>query len=1310
MDQNILIKRGIKDIQHLSKIDVIIVSVNYNDFLPITLENNIKIFDNITVVTSINDEECQKICQKFNVNCVVTERMYDNGASFNKGKAINEGIKSLLNPNWILLLDADIIVPETFHESFKNNYTNINSLYVCNRIMFKEYESYLDWKYESGLKGQVSKLNGIGYFQLFNINSNCLQRIIYSENSDNAAGSDISFRNRFTEKVDLEIESIHLGISYQNWNGRKTPDFIKNEVTQFENDFNKNTIKVNKYKICSYYFNLKNDPRLKNNFLRFIKQFEGRYENLIVGLVDYSDIDFELPCETIIIKGDVDNKVWSKEIIINKIIDTIDNVDYLMWIDGDLIYDDLSWLDNIDDVVKDNDFVQLFENVNYLNENEQITHVYKSICFRLKNDLKPMNSSKILKYEIKSDFKPGLSWLGKFSILKDKKIFEKMYTGDGDIIFLYGINGVNEGFTLNRVKESNLEIYNEAIDWINSFGRYSLGYLNQTISHLYHGEISDRDYIKRGRYKELLKLKEVTKTKYKEFDLNTHFDKIYCLNLDRRIDRWRKVSKEFSKISINVERWSAIDGDNLTYSNMTFVDDKIGERVSSIIGKIENKYALGCLLSHLQIIKDAKEKGHRKILIFEDDIILSNNFLEEVKQIEKLNWKLLYLGASQFLWNNIEIKDGYYNCQKTLGTFAYAIDSSIYDDLINIFEKRSQSVDNLLSIIQSKYKNECFTIYPNIVISNVENSDIRSEKNISTYANSMRWNLNMFNNKIKILLVPDVENWAFDNIAKSIIKYNPYPDKIEYTIKYAKNIHQKIDIVALDDWDLVFVMWEAERIVPDGDNVIRGCYSAFWLENKFFSEEKISEFFKSSRGGVFANGFLKDSICKFLPKDYPQTIIHDSTDENKFYPIDNLKEKEFTAVFVGNTNRKIKNYKDIVDICKISGIKLITCTDISNEELVNYYNKADICINFSTFEGGPQTFLESSLCEVPMLIRSNNELSKLIPCFKGDDKEDFSRISKKLKNNREECKEVGRKARNIVLENFTYEKTAKKFADFFLKVLEIEPNINLDKKDLSKFLTVFIIRSGDNPNYEDCLNSLNNQSIKFNLIEIKDVAPMSKAFQKMIDNCETDYYIQVDEDMILFEDTIEKIYDRLIITEDNISTVAHMLNDNHLDFDIYGIKAYKHKIMKNYPYNLEIISCEVEQMTRLQNDGFETFMYSEVVGYHSPKWTEQLIYERYFDLMEKWKVFKYDWLSELPAKLMEIFKLDPSNINLFALMGAMTSISNEEPIRNREKNFLIKDKNFERIERLISKEEFKFIRNDKKSNIPQILDKNYVKK
>jgi hypothetical protein len=44
-------------------------------------------------------------------------------------------------------------------------------------------------------------------------------------------------------------------------------------------------------------------------------------------------------------------------------------------------------------------------------------------------------------------------------------------------------------------------------------------------------------------------------------------------------------------------------------------------------------------------------------------------------------------------------------------------------------------------------------------------------------------------------------------------------------------------------------------------------------------------------------------------------------------------------------------------------------------------------------------------------------------------------------------------------------------------------------------------------------------------------------------------------------------------------------------------------------------------------------------------------------------------------------------------MGAMTSMSSKEMIRKREKNFLIKDENFERIENILQVKEFKFIVN-----------------
>jgi hypothetical protein len=216
-----------------------------------------------------------------------------------------------------------------------------------------------------------------------------------------------------------------------------------------------------------------------------------------------------------------------------------------------------------------------------------------------------------------------------------------------------------------------------------------------------------------------------------------------------------------------------------------------------------------------------------------------------------------------------------------------------------------------------------------------------------------------------------------------------------------------------------------------------------------------------------------------------------------------------------------------------------------------------------------------------------------------------------------------------------------------------------------------------------------------------------KKCEKMIDNCNTKYYIQVDEDMILYPDSIETIYNVLKSSNENVSTVAHMLNDVHLDFNIYGIKGYKHDILRKYPYNLEIISCEVEQLRRLQDDGYETLMVEKVIGYHSPKWTPELIYERYFDLMEKWKNFKYHWMGELPSKLLKIFQNNPSEINLYALMGAMYSLSTEESIRNREKDFNIKDKNFDNLKKMIEIDDFKHIVN-KESKKSELLNRNQM--
>lgn len=231
------------------------------------------------------------------------------------------------------------------------------------------------------------------------------------------------------------------------------------------------------------------------------------------------------------------------------------------------------------------------------------------------------------------------------------------------------------------------------------------------------------------------------------FDVNSYFDKIYCINLERRLDKWIKVKKEFDKYKLNVSRFSAIDGNDLRCE----VESAGSVEEMSAQGLIENKNALGCLLSHLNVIQDAKLNGYKRILVFEDDVFLCKNFLSEIKRIQEIDWKLLYLGCSQFNWKEIKVCKGCYLSNDSYGTFAYALNIDAYDEIISMLNSRKKSVDNLMIDFQSKNVGVCYTIYPNIVVSDVTGSDIRRKQNMEDYAFMVRWNLEDF-------YIPKIEN------------------------------------------------------------------------------------------------------------------------------------------------------------------------------------------------------------------------------------------------------------------------------------------------------------------------------------------------------------------------------------------------------------------------------------------------------------------------------------------------------------------------------------------------------------------------
>jgi len=209
--------------------------------------------------------------------------------------------------------------------------------------------------------------------------------------------------------------------------------------------------------------------------------------------------------------------------------------------------------------------------------------------------------------------------------------------------------------------------------------------------------------------------------------------------------------------------------------------------------------------------------------------------------------------------------------------------------------------------------------------------------------------------------------------------------------------------------------------------------------------------------------------------------------------------------------------------------------------------------------------------------------------------------------------------------------------------------------DLRSDVTVFVTTCNNNPNYAACLAALAKQTVDFQLVILRKVSPLSAAFQRMIDTCQTRFYVQCDEDMVLYLNAIERLYTKISKTDrDKIAFCYALLFDPHLNREIEGIRINRHRLIKNYPFKHNCISCELDQSNRLLADGLSFEMMSEVVGQHSPEWSPELIFMRYLNICQKRRALDLDLgynnlLEVLSKKVAE----QKSPVNVAALAGAL---------------------------------------------------------
>ena len=164
-------------------------------------------------------------------------------------------------------------------------------------------------------------------------------------------------------------------------------------------------------------------------------------------------------------------------------------------------------------------------------------------------------------------------------------------------------------------------------------------------------------------------------------------DQIFLLNLDSRTDRLQECIEEFKKLGVNPQQWerfSALRGANPFVQQKYLQEYQVFSKALEAHGKKYIDGAFGCLVSHHEMIKLAKERGYKRVLILEDDFEATDLLFDQdlLQSIGNTNFDMFYLSASHALEPTQSSVVGIKKVARALSTAAYIIDQSIYTKVL----------------------------------------------------------------------------------------------------------------------------------------------------------------------------------------------------------------------------------------------------------------------------------------------------------------------------------------------------------------------------------------------------------------------------------------------------------------------------------------------------------------------------------------------------------------------------------------------------------------------------------------------------
>jgi GR25 family glycosyltransferase involved in LPS biosynthesis len=202
------------------------------------------------------------------------------------------------------------------------------------------------------------------------------------------------------------------------------------------------------------------------------------------------------------------------------------------------------------------------------------------------------------------------------------------------------------------------------------------------------------------------------------------YDVAILINLERRADRTKRVMEHLKKRNVkNIMVYPAFDGKIIKNVSIN------PPRRNYFSWNTMNINVVACALSHIGALKMAKSLGYERVLMLEDDVVLSKDFNERMdtyeNELNNLDWEHVFVGGA--LRRKVQMKqvsEHVWTSSFTDCTHAYLVKGTGIDKIANEMLKFNTTLDDAVNDVILNGTLKSYTVLPLAAFQIADLSDI----------------------------------------------------------------------------------------------------------------------------------------------------------------------------------------------------------------------------------------------------------------------------------------------------------------------------------------------------------------------------------------------------------------------------------------------------------------------------------------------------------------------------------------------------------------------------------------------------------